>query len=146
MATAENAKLQYEAGQNAVAMSALTNSGDETTFTSAAALWSGRGGFAPVVRPNGVLTGFAVIAAIIGLGWIIARVNLLGPGADQVLSRLAFFVLTPLLLLTVLSEADVSRLFSSLIPISAIAAVSPTFTANCGAATQDFFAPVSMST
>lgn len=72
----------------------------------------------------GVLTGFAVIAAIIGLGWIIARVNLLGPGADQVLSRLAFFVLTPLLLLTVLSEADVSRLFSSLIPISAIAAVS----------------------
>jgi hypothetical protein len=60
MATAENAKLQYEAGQNAVAMSALTNSGDETTFTSAASLWSGRSGSAPVVRPNGVLTGFAV--------------------------------------------------------------------------------------
>jgi hypothetical protein len=60
MATAENAKLQYEAGQNAVAMSALTNSGDETTFTSAATLWSGRSGYAPVVRPNGVLTGFAV--------------------------------------------------------------------------------------
>jgi hypothetical protein len=60
MATAENAKLQYEAGQNAVAMSALTNSGDETTFTSAASLWSGRSGFAPVVRPNGVLTGGTV--------------------------------------------------------------------------------------
>jgi hypothetical protein len=60
MATAENAKLQYEAGQNAVAMSALTNSGDETTFTSAASLWSGRSGYAPVVRPNGVLTGGAV--------------------------------------------------------------------------------------
>ncbi|MBP8100973.1 MAG: hypothetical protein KAY54_03730 [Burkholderiaceae bacterium] len=60
MATAENAKLQYEAGQNSVAMSALTNSGDETTFTSAATLWSGRSGYAPVVRPNGVLTGFAI--------------------------------------------------------------------------------------
>lgn len=60
MATAENAKLQYEAGQNSVAMSVLTNSGDETTFTSAATLWSGRAGFAPVVRPNGVLTGFAI--------------------------------------------------------------------------------------
>ena len=60
MATAENAKLQYEAGQNAVAMSALTNSGDETTFSSSATLWSGRSGYAPVVRPNGVLTGGAV--------------------------------------------------------------------------------------
>lgn len=60
MATAENAKLQYEAGQNSVAMSALVNSGDETTFTSAATLWSGRAGYAPVVRPNGVLTGFGV--------------------------------------------------------------------------------------
>ena len=60
MATAENAKLEYEAGQNAVAMSALTKSGDATTFTSAAALWSSRGGYTPVVRPNGVLTGGAV--------------------------------------------------------------------------------------
>lgn len=60
MSTAENAKLQYEAGQNAVAMSALTNSGDETTFTSGASLWSGKSGYAPVVRPNGLLTGGAV--------------------------------------------------------------------------------------
>jgi hypothetical protein len=60
MATAENAKLEYEAGQNAVAMSALTDSGDATVFTSAAALWSGRSGYAPVVRPNGLLTGGAV--------------------------------------------------------------------------------------
>lgn len=60
MATAENAKLQYEAGQTATAMSALTNSGDETTFTSGASLWSRRSGYAPVVRPNGVLTGGAV--------------------------------------------------------------------------------------
>ena len=60
MSTAENAKLQYEAGQNAVAMSALTNSGDDTTFTSSATLWSGKSGYAPVVRPNGLLTGGAV--------------------------------------------------------------------------------------
>lgn len=60
MATAENAKLEYEAGQNAVAMSALTDSGDRTVFESAAALWSGKSGYAPVVRPNGLLTGGAV--------------------------------------------------------------------------------------
>ena len=60
MATAENAKLEYEAGQNAVAMSALTDSGDRIKFTSAASLWSGRSGYAPVVRPNGLLTGGAL--------------------------------------------------------------------------------------
>lgn len=57
MPTAENAKLQYEAGQSSTSMTLLTNSGDETTFTSAATLWSRRSGFAPVVRPNGLLTG-----------------------------------------------------------------------------------------
>jgi hypothetical protein len=60
MSTAENAKLQYEAGQNVVAMSALTDSSDHTTFTSAATLLSGKAGFAPVVRPNGLLTGGSV--------------------------------------------------------------------------------------
>ena len=60
MATAENAKLQYEAGQTSTSMTALTNSGDETTFTSAASLWSKRAGYAPVVRPNGLLTGGAI--------------------------------------------------------------------------------------
>lgn len=63
MATAENAKLEYEAGQNAYAMAALTNSGDATTFTSAATMWSGKSGYAPVVRPNGLLTGGAVTRA-----------------------------------------------------------------------------------
>jgi hypothetical protein len=57
VSTAENAKLQYEAGQSAVAMAALTDSTDHTTFTSAGTLWSGRSGGAPVVRPNGLLTG-----------------------------------------------------------------------------------------
>lgn len=66
MATAENAKLEYEGGQNAVAMAALTDSGDQTTFTSAASLWSNRSGFVPVIRPNGVLTGGAVVVAVSG--------------------------------------------------------------------------------
>lgn len=57
MATAENAKLDYEAGQSSVSMSALTDSGDQTVFESAGALWSRRSGYTPVVRPNGLLTG-----------------------------------------------------------------------------------------
>jgi hypothetical protein len=60
MSTAENAKLQYEAGQTSYAMSTLTNSGDGITFTSSASLWSRKSGYTPVVRPNGLLTGGAI--------------------------------------------------------------------------------------
>jgi len=40
-------RLDYEAGQTAVAMTALTDSGDNKTFNSAAELWSNRAGFTP---------------------------------------------------------------------------------------------------
>ena len=71
----------------------------------------------------GVLVGFAIIVAVIAVGYVVGRFDLLGPHAQHVLSRLAFFVLSPALLFTVLAEADVSHLFSALLPISAIAAV-----------------------
>jgi hypothetical protein len=60
MPTAENAKLQYEAGQTVTAMSALTNSGDAKTYTSTASIWSKKSGYEPDVKPNGVATGGAV--------------------------------------------------------------------------------------
>lgn len=66
MPTAENALLQYEAGQNSVAMSALTDSGDHAVFTSSATLWSRRSGYSPDVRPDGVRTGGVVTAAAAG--------------------------------------------------------------------------------
>ncbi|MGO8610058.1 hypothetical protein ACC848_44710, partial [Rhizobium johnstonii] len=39
-------------------------------------------------------------------------------------SRLTFFVLSPFLLFVVLAQADVRTLFSALLPVSAIAAVT----------------------
>ncbi|MCK2095628.1 hypothetical protein [Thauera aromatica] len=63
MATAENAVLEYEAGQTAFPMAPLTDSGDRKTFASLAELWSGRSGYEPVVRPDGVLTGGLVTPA-----------------------------------------------------------------------------------
>jgi malonate transporter len=71
----------------------------------------------------GVLTGFAIIAFVIGVGYLIGRFNLLGPDAGRILGRTAFFVLLPALLFTVLAEADLTHLFSAILPISAIAAV-----------------------
>jgi hypothetical protein len=64
MSTAADAKLQYEAGQTAYAMSELTNSGDATAFTSSATLFSKKSGYAPDVRPNGLITGGTVIPAV----------------------------------------------------------------------------------
>ena len=70
------------------------------------------------------LTGFVVVGVAIALGWILGRIDLLGPHARHVLSRLTFFVLSPFLLFVVLAQADVHALFSALLPVSAIAAVA----------------------
>ncbi|MDF1477622.1 AEC family transporter [Leifsonia sp. H3M29-4] len=72
----------------------------------------------------GVLTGFAVIAVIVLVGYLVGRLGVLGEHAGFVLGRIGFAVLTPCLLLTVLSEADIAHLFSALLPVSAIAAVA----------------------
>lgn len=70
------------------------------------------------------LTGFVVVGVAILVGWIIARIDLLGPHARHVLGRLTFFVLSPFLLFVVLAQADVHTLFSALLPVSAIAAAA----------------------
>lgn len=71
---------------------------------------------------EGVIVGFAIIAAIVAVGYVVARIGILGAGAGPVLSRLAFFVLNPALLFTVLSRADLAALFSELLPTAAIVA------------------------
>lgn len=68
------------------------------------------------------LTGFAVVGLAIAVGYLLGRIDLLGPHARHVLGRLTFFVLSPFLLFTVLAQADARVLFSSLLPVSAIAA------------------------
>lgn len=70
-----------------------------------------------------VLTGFVVVGFAIVVGWVLGRIDLLGPHGRHVLGRLTFFVLSPFLLFVVLAQADVRTLFSALLPVSAIAAV-----------------------
>ncbi|GAB3618198.1 AEC family transporter [Okibacterium endophyticum] len=72
----------------------------------------------------GVLVGFAVIAAVIAIGYVVGRTRILGPSGQHVLSRIAFFVLSPCLLFTVLADADAHDLFSSLLLVSVVAAVA----------------------
>ncbi len=71
----------------------------------------------------GVLIGFAIIGTVIGIGYLVGRSGVLGSAAPFVLSRIAFFVLSPSLLFTVLADADVHVLFSQLLLVSASAAI-----------------------
>ncbi len=72
----------------------------------------------------GVFAGFAVIAAVIAVGYLVGRLRLLGEHAPFVLSRLVFFVLTPCLLFSLLAHADPAVLFSSRLAVSALAAIT----------------------
>lgn len=70
----------------------------------------------------GVLTGFAVVWIIILAGYLIGRLDVLGPHAQNVLSRLAFFVASPALLLVTLSDADLHTVFSLPLLVAAASA------------------------
>ena len=72
---------------------------------------------------SGVLVGFAIIGVVILIGYVVGRSGALGPHAPFVLSRIVFFVLSPALLFTVLADADVHQLFSSMLAVSTISAL-----------------------
>jgi malonate transporter and related proteins len=73
---------------------------------------------------TGVLLGFFVIGVMIAVGFVTGRSGVLGEHGRTVLARLVFFVLSPFLLFTVLADADVHLLFSSLLVVSLIAALT----------------------
>lgn len=69
---------------------------------------------------QGVLTGFAVIAVVIGVGYVIGRRGYLGDNGREVLTKLAFHVASPALLFTTLARADLSVIFSSRLLVTAM--------------------------
>lgn len=74
---------------------------------------------------KGVLAGFVTIGAVIGLGILLAHIRILDEASQRLLIRLAFFVASPALMITVLGEADISRIFSATL----VASVSSVFVA-----------------
>ncbi|CAM5495120.1 putative transporter [Streptomyces afghaniensis 772] len=69
---------------------------------------------------QGVLSGFAVIAVVIGVGYLIGRRGYLGDGGREVLTKLAFHVASPALLFTTLARADLSVIFSDRLLVTAM--------------------------
>ncbi|MFE6196632.1 AEC family transporter [Streptomyces sp. NPDC057838] len=69
---------------------------------------------------QGVLSGFAVIAVVIAVGYVIGLRGHLGDGGREVLTRLAFHVASPALLFTTLARADLSVVFSDRLLVTAM--------------------------
>ena len=62
---------------------------------------------------QGVLSGFATIGILIGLGFLLAHLKILDATAQRVLTRTAFYVASPALMVTVLGGTDVHQLLSA---------------------------------
>lgn len=61
----------------------------------------------------GVIEGYLVIAVVITVGWLVGHTGALGPNAQQVLSRIVFFVATPALLFRMLQESSLDQVFNA---------------------------------
>lgn len=71
----------------------------------------------------GVLQGFALILTVIGVGYLTALFGIVKGDQRRVLNDVAFFVATPLLLFSVLYDADPSVMLSPVILVSTAAAL-----------------------
>ncbi len=71
----------------------------------------------------GVFEGFFVIAVIIVTGFLLGRVNALGPNAQQVISRLVFFVATPALMFETLQRSRLDQVFNANLLVQVITAI-----------------------
>ncbi|WAC67242.1 AEC family transporter [Agrococcus sp. SL85] len=69
---------------------------------------------------GGVLIGFAIIGFVILVGWLLARLGIVSQEGRLVLNKTSFFAASPALLFTVLAEADVRLLFSSVLAVAAL--------------------------
>ncbi|MBD2764072.1 AEC family transporter [Kocuria sp. cx-455] len=71
---------------------------------------------------SGVFSGFFIIWAVIGVGFLVGRSGFLGPHGQVVLSKLAFYVASPPLLFLTISQADIAQILSTPLLIAMLSA------------------------
>ena len=57
MTTSQKSKIAVELGRTRVDYAVMTDAGDHRIFTAGDPLWSGKSGYEPDVRPNGIVSG-----------------------------------------------------------------------------------------
>jgi predicted permease len=60
-----------------------------------------------------VLTGFVGLGLVVVVGYLLARFEVVGPGAAHTLTRIVFYAGVPMLMVTTLEEADLGSVFSA---------------------------------
>ncbi len=70
-----------------------------------------------------VLSGFATIWVVIGVGMVMAHLKLLDLSGADLLSKLAFRIGLPCLMVTTMAKADLGRIFSTNVAVSFLAVV-----------------------
>lgn len=73
---------------------------------------------------SGVLAGFFIVWALIGVGWVVGRTGVLGPHGRYVLNRTTFFVASPALVLVGLLQSDPTEVLSTPMAVAATAGLS----------------------
>ncbi|GAB3700420.1 AEC family transporter [Corynebacterium nasicanis] len=74
---------------------------------------------------TGVITGFAIILAVIAVGVILSRTGVIGDDRERlVLNRVAFYAASPALLFTSVAKSDAQTLFSPVILVIFCATVA----------------------
>lgn len=72
----------------------------------------------------GVITGFAIILSVIGLGFLLAKLGVINDDKQRlVLNRIAFYAATPALLFNVVARSDPSALISPVIVVTFVATI-----------------------
>lgn len=68
----------------------------------------------------GVLEGFTIIAVVVGVGYLVARLDILPPNSGLALNKFAFFVALPPLMFVTMAHADLRVIFSARLPIAVL--------------------------
>lgn len=72
----------------------------------------------------GVITGFAIILSVIGVGFLLAKLGVINDDKQRlVLNRIAFYAATPALLFNVVARSDPSALISPVIVVTFVATI-----------------------
>lgn len=72
---------------------------------------------------RGVLIGLGAIWAVTAVGYVLARINLLGENGGTVLARVAFFVATPALVFETLARSDPGAIFTPALAVFVVSTV-----------------------
>lgn len=70
----------------------------------------------------GVVTGILIVSAVIAVGYVAARLRILGPEVQGALTRTAFYITNPALLFTVVAGSDIPAAMGADAPLALLSA------------------------